>query len=283
MTYCKPQLTIAGDEEGHPRRPCSELARGTRRGVGSTLTNRLRMAAIVAALPTSLSALPQAPDTAATNEVEIAISGNASWRSSFSAMADARLGYTRSLPEYEFRVSVRGSYGKSDEVVTAKDWRAEVGFDATPDDDLSLFALADVERDSVRKLAVRAKMGLGFKRVLMGKREENKTSISVAVLGAFEKHADAKNSNETTGRLSVRLKSDMKISEKIDLKAVWFWQPRVDAFSDILVRGNVTLGLFQLTKGVKLTLTYDDFYDSRPPKGVNKSDRRLLFGVQGKL
>lgn len=218
---------------------------------------------------------------AVTDTVRINVSGSAAGGSSSFVIADGRLAFERvDTAYYEFRVSVHGRYGKSGGDVIAKDWGAEIGFDATPRGRLSLFALADVEQNPVRELRVRARMGLGAKWMLMRKSSRNRTSISAALLTAFEKH-DAEAMGTSTWRWSVRLKRDLTVASKIELSTMWFWQPRVDDLGDYLLDGETRLKLFQITERVGLTLTHDYFYDSVPPDGIQKTEQRLLFGVDG--
>ena len=129
------------------------------------------------------------PSSSATNVVEIAVSGSAASGSSSFAIVDARLAFERlDSVYYELVASVYGRYSQSNGELIAKNWGAEGSFDVTPQADFSLFSFADLEQNPIRKLTLRSRMGAGAKWMLMRKSNDDKTSLSAALLSAYERH-----------------------------------------------------------------------------------------------
>ena len=224
------------------------------------------------------------PSSDSTNVVKIAVSGSAASGSRSFAIVDGRLTFERlDSVYYELVASVYGRYGRSNGELISKNWGVEASFDATPQADFSLFSFADIEQNPIRKLTLRSRMGAGAKWVLMRQSNKDKTSISAALLTAYEKHEiDGKDRETSSLRWSFRLKRDLEVASKTDLSAAWFFQPRVEAMNDYLVEGIVQISQ-QLTEQVKLTFTFDYFHDSDPPADIQESERRFLFGVTGRF
>ena len=232
----------------------------------------------------SLFAQEDSPSSSGTNVVNVAVSGSATSGSRSFTVVDARLSFERTdSVYYELVASVHGRYGQSNGELIAKNWDATASFDATPQATLSLFSFVGLEQNPIRKLTLRSRMGTGAKWLLMRNRKQVKTSLSAAVLTAYEEYeVDDEEPGTTTWRWSLRLKTDLAPASKIDLNTAWFFQPRVDAVGDYLVDGIVQVSQ-EITERLQLTLTFDYDYDSDPPAGVSKSERRFLFGVSGRF
>ena len=107
-------------------------------------------------------------------------------------------------------------------------------------------------QNPIRKLTLRSRMGAGAKGMLMRKSNDDKTSLSAALLSAYEKHqTDGDEPGTSTWRWSVRLKRDLAVASKIDLSTGWFLQLRIDAVEDYLVDGIVQISK-QLTERVRV-------------------------------
>ena len=239
----------------------------------------------IAVLPSddrSLLAQEGSPSSSRTNLVEIALSGSVASGSRSFALIDGRLTFERlDSVYYEMAASVRGRYGRSNEELIAKNWGAEVSFDATPHEDVSPFAFADIERNPIRELLLRSRMGMGAKWVLARESSEHETSFSAALLTAYENHDD-EDPPTSTWRLSLRLKKEFEIVTGIDLSTAWFLQPRLESPKDYLLDGVVEISQ-RLTEHVRLTFTFDYFRDSHPPADVPNSELRFLFGLNGRF
>ena len=180
-------------------------------------------------------------------------------------------------------------YGRSGGEVMANDWGVETSFDATPQGDFSPFAFGGLEQNAIRKLSLRARLGVGARWMIVRKSNEDKTSLSAALLAAYEKHhRDVEKDgqgpchNQLTGELSFRLKTAKVLATRADLRAVWFLQPRIDDCADYLVDGIVRLS-WRLTDRMQMTFTFDYFRDSDPPAEVQNSERQFLFGLAGRF
>ena len=78
------------------------------------------------------------------------------------AIIDGRLTFERrDTVCYELHASVHGGYGRSDGEVMANDWGVETSFDATPQGVFSPFAFGGLEQNAIRKLSLRARLGVG--------------------------------------------------------------------------------------------------------------------------
>ena len=224
------------------------------------------------------------PSSSGTTVVEIEVRGTAASGTKSFAIIDGRLTFERrDTVCYELHASVHGGYGRSDGEVMANDWGVETSFDATPQGDFSPFAFGGLEQNAIRKLSLRARLGVGAKWMIMRKSNEDKTSLSAALLAAYEKHhRDVENPQPTNWRMSFRLKTAKVPATRADLRAVWFVQPRIDDCADYLVDGIVRLS-WRLTERMQLTFTFDYFRDSDPPAEVQSSERRFLFGLAGRF
>lgn len=224
------------------------------------------------------------PDSLITNELRLEVSGNAASGNSTFHIIDSGLTFERrDSVYYELEARAYGRYGKTKQDVIASVFGAVFTFDATPYATFSPFSLTEIERNPIRKLELRARLGAGGKLMLMRRADKDKTSFSTAILCDFEQQeTDGDTVGESALRLSFRLKRELKIGSKIDLSAAWFFQPRLNAFSDFLVNGLGEISL-DLTETIDLKFSYNYFRDSDPPTGVKRSELRILYGVVGRF
>jgi len=188
---------------------------------------------------------------------------------------------------FRLDTSVQSRYGKIDGERVALNHAGSVAFDFRPEGYWSPFVFADAERDDLKRLDLRLSSGAGAKRTLRRSENGDESSVSLALLYAYESIAAPDPEageirgpvrSEQLARWSLRARTAVELREGVTLRHTTFYQPIWDELADYLLRSDTGFKVL-LTERLALSADYQVKRDSRPPEGVSRNDRLLTTGL----
>jgi hypothetical protein len=167
--------------------------------------------------------------------------------------------------------------------VTARHWRASLGFDRHPFATLSPFAFGSVEASLQQRIRDRVAGGAGAK-VTLHRDGDDDVSASLALLWERTRALDPRPDLAevtTRTRWSLRVRVRRKLTTTLHLSHVTFYQPSTDALGRYTATSNTSLAR-TVNERLSLTVTLRDQYDSEAERRGARSnhDGQLLFGAR---
>lgn len=142
-------------------------------------------------------------------------------------------------------------------------------------------AFTQLERDGFARLQLRSLAGAGLRVQYLDTETLGIVQGTTPMyeyenleLSAPARHPATTSTVRWSNYLNVRL----HLSEAVHLAGTVYVQPRLDAFSDVRVLQQTTLGV-NVTEHVRLTAEFNLRYDSRPPDAVESLDLTLRHGL----
>lgn len=189
-------------------------------------------------------------------------------------VGDVKLGRAM-LRDSEVKFAVSHKRGQLNDAIYEHDGSASFLLDVMAHQTFSPFLLSHWAYDSTTSLERRTQIGLGAKYRLP--RAPAGLSISLAYVWEVQEY-NGKGA-ESQFRWSLRPKFKKTFSGGISVNYLIFTQPLADDFSDYLIDSQLILSIPTQAEGLKITFTWLDKYNSRPPEGVEKSDTDLNVGI----
>lgn len=176
----------------------------------------------------------------------------------------------------EFELSGLYRYGKSEELVVARDWRTSIKVDLLPQDVWSPFLFATASADAVRRLDLRSEGGAGAKYTFW-RGEPGSASVSLATLYSYENFSQEPAlpplPAQHSVRWSLRTRGETNIG-RAGIRQTVFYQPLWDQSSDFLLEATTSLAT-QLVGDLTLAVEHEFFHDALPPPDVQRSDHKV--------
>ncbi|MDH5589615.1 MAG: DUF481 domain-containing protein [Gemmatimonadota bacterium] len=219
-----------------------------------------------------------APDTTDTWETHVELGFNgASGNSQFAILRTGGGARYLRTDQAQIEATAVFRYGRSDGNVIANDMRAQIKMDLQPGDAFSPFVFADMTRDQIRRLDLRASMGAGAQ-FRLWQNAAGGASFSAATLFDYQNITVDPTStdpgSEGAARWSGRVRFDHKFPNGTSLKHQTHYQPVWDSPSDYLVE--VTSGIAtQVLGSVSLAVEHEFTRDSTPPTGILPNDQKF--------
>lgn len=209
--------------------------------------------------------------------LELGFTG-ASGNTSFSVLSTAASLTRLHRERFEFELSGKFRWGKSDGEVIANDVQATIKVDWVPNGEWSPFLYATASRDVIRNLDSRLVAGGGTKWTFFQPSDNTKMSISAAAVVDYENYLLPVGSTDPetvyAGRWSARVKFDHEFGSGTTFQHVSFLQPRMTNFGDYLVDVSNSLST-TLVSNISLVIHHSYIHDEVPPPGTVQNDQRL--------
>jgi putative salt-induced outer membrane protein YdiY len=187
--------------------------------------------------------------------------------------ASARINYDNNS-SYVIWGEFSSEYGESTYVKDTNKAFSHIRFIGSLADnkDLVYELFAQLQSDEFRQINSRVLGGAGLRYRVFNSAKAGKGFVG---LGGFYEDIQYKDSKKDPEEDNIRLNSylayKVDISNISSLSYVFYYQPKVDAFSDHSISNQVELKLRILKKlFLKFNVTWDD--DSKPPSGVKRDD-----------
>lgn len=173
-------------------------------------------------------------------------------------------------------------YGESQGEVVARNMQSKLDFDVGPNARFAPFIFASAERDSFKRLDLRARTGSGVKYTFYQK-DPGEASLRVAVLYSRENFTRAAAQDpRTDGAWSVEFKGNREIGSAIRIDNNTTFSPVFDRFDDHNLEMTSKISS-RISRRLALTLTHVYNYDSTPAADVGRTDQRFQAGITVEL
>jgi hypothetical protein len=202
------------------------------------------------------------------------VSGNRDLTVFNSALSVERLRSDRLL----LATRLEARYGRSNGQTSVNSQLARIRLDLTPRDPVSPFLGLDLSRDEIRKMALRAQIGTGLN-FNVSVRDENRTLFSLGFVGDFQRFtAGVTPTHAEDSRLYTRFQTVQLFGQSTRFETVLKLQPTLRDFADYLLSADVSLRV-AITRRVGFLTRFEYGRDSRPPSGVQPSDRSFNLSL----
>lgn len=169
-------------------------------------------------------------------------------------------------------------YGESQGAVVARNMQSKLDFDVGPGARIAPFIFASAERDSFRRLDLRARTGSGVKYALY-RAQAGEASLRLAALYSREHFTPATaERTRTDGAWSVEFKGNRELGSTIKVENATSFAPVFDAISDHNLDMTSKISS-RISRRLALTLTHVYSYDSTPAADVGRTDQRFQAGL----
>jgi hypothetical protein len=169
-------------------------------------------------------------------------------------------------------------YGESQGAVVARNMQSKLDFDVGPGARIAPFIFASAERDSFRRLDLRARTGSGVKYALY-RAPAGEASLRLAALYSREHFTPAvAERTRTDGAWSVEFKGNRELGSTIKVENATSFAPVFDAISDHNLDMTSKISS-RISRRLALTLTHVYSYDSTPAADVGRTDQRFQAGL----
>lgn len=177
----------------------------------------------------------------------------------------------KSLEDSEVKLALSHNRGELSNALYQHDGSASFLLDVMAQQEFSPFFLSYWSYDSTTSLNRRVQLGAGGKYRFGGG-----ISISIAYLWEVEDYR-----SEPEGfhyRWSIRPKYKRTFDNGVKVQYIVFLQPLVLNLDNYLVESKFTLSIPTMSEKLKITATWTDKHNSRPPEGVKKRDTDINLG-----
>lgn len=184
---------------------------------------------------------------------------------------------------YEANLGARIRYGQSEGVEVARNIRANVSIDMSPDDAWSPFFFGTVENDPFKRLDARLNGGSGVKRTFWSDEGWSEVSLSGAVLYSYEQldvselELDGDPVSQTA-RWSWRGRARRAFGEGRRVEQVVYLQPAWERADDYLLEIQSS-ARWSITQSLAFTTAFMYERDNTPAPEVGPDDWSLTVGL----
>lgn len=182
----------------------------------------------------------------------------------------------------EFRLEWNGSvrYGESEGEVVARNLRSQISFDLNPEEAVSPFFYADLERDPFRRMRVRTDGGAGA-RYMFWRRGGEEFSVSMATLYSRQDFFPSPTGEITPSRTDARFSARLRLRRNLGdarIEHTTFYRPVYNHLDDYTYDATTRLST-KLNEHISFAVTYLFKHNTTPPIGVGREDQSFQAGV----
>lgn len=198
----------------------------------------------------------------------------------------ARAGVGRADSTLELRADAQTLYGEAaigdqPRAVTKRLWLGSLTADLRPFAVVSPFLFATVESNLEKRIDLRYSGGAGAKRTFL-RTDASEASLSGALLWerTVPRDTTVRIPTETLLRWSLRGRVQHRLDDKVRFSHTTFWQPKVNALENYLVRSTTELE-YRINQRLAVSLSFIDSYDSEARARGSRAynDGQILFGA----